>query len=160
MLRKLRTARALPVAVLALIGPAWALIGLSALALRLAPMRRLASWYGMPLGAVGFSPLSDGRQIARAQEIRRAIGIAARYAPFRADCLPQAMAGLALGRGLGVPCALHLGVSVDKTAQAAGEELVAHAWLISGPVAISGDYRSFDRFAAVGCWVSWAQAAS
>lgn len=154
VLRKFRTARSLPARVLLLIAPVWLLIGLSTLAIRMVPMRRLVRGFGAPLGAVGFSPLSDARQIACARDLQRAIGIAAKYAPFRADCLPQAMAGLTIGRLSGIPCALHFGVSIEKGAQTDDGGFAAHAWLVSGPVAISGGSGSFDRFSVINCWVS------
>lgn len=152
--RKVRTARSLPARVLLLIGPVWLLIGLSTLVIRIVPMRRLVRGFGAPLGAAGFSPLTDARQVARARDLQRALGIAAKYAPFRADCLPQAIAGLTVGRLSGLPCALHLGVSIEKDTQSDDDGFVAHAWLVSGPVAVSGGYGSFDRFSVINCWVS------
>ena len=82
----------MPVKDKALLSAAWCLIGLAAACLRLLPFRRLAPFLGVPIGAVAWVPIADNAQIARAYMVRRAILRAACIAPFRSDCLPQALA--------------------------------------------------------------------
>ncbi|MGH6785506.1 MAG: lasso peptide biosynthesis B2 protein [Novosphingobium sp.] len=128
--------------------PAWLLLLLAAAALRLVRFKRLAPLLGRPLGAVGCVPLATPRQEARARFVKRAIQRAARVAPLRSDCLPQALAGTLLCRLLGVPTTAHLGVRLgDEPA------FLAHAWLCSGRVAVTGGY-SFDHYVAVSCFAA------
>lgn len=127
---------------------AWLLIGCCALALHLTPFRSLARLLGKPIGAVGCIPLANHRQIKRARMIRRAIDRAERIAPFRADCLPQALTAAMLCRMLGVPLSIHFGVRRDD--QTNGVD--AHAWTCSGPEAVTGGY-CFDTHTPVSCFL-------
>lgn len=147
--RKFMSLVRLPAFVLAWLLPAWILMGLAALALRLVPVRRLAPLFGRGIGAVGFVPLLPAARWRRADEVRRTIALAARYAPFRSNCFPQALVAQALCRLFRLPFAMHFGV---RTAQEGG--LAAHAWVVSGPVAISGGNASFLHYSVVGCFVS------
>ncbi|HSG54385.1 MAG TPA: lasso peptide biosynthesis B2 protein [Paracoccaceae bacterium] len=72
----------------------------------------------------------DGTSVARA---RYAVPRAAQLAPWRADCLVQAMAAQRwLGR-LGI--ATRIVIGVDKTE---GEGFLAHAWLCHGEETVTG----------------------
>jgi hypothetical protein len=128
---------------------AWCLIGLAATSLRLLPFRRLAPLLGVPIGAVAFVPIASNVQIDRARMVRRTIARAARIAPFRADCLPQSLAAAVLCRILAVPTAIHLGIRLDGE----GKQMAAHAWVCSGPEAVTGG-RSFSTYTAVACFLS------
>jgi len=68
-----------------------------------------------------------------AAEIGWAVTRAARYAPFRAVCLPQAMAARFMLKRRGVESVLHLGVrkGIDKPFE-------AHAWLDAAGVQVTG----------------------
>ncbi len=139
----------MPIREKALLAVAWGLIGLAAGLLHLLPFRRLAPLLGVPIGAVACLPLASKRQLYRAHAVRRAILRAARVAPFRADCLPQALVAAALCRALGVPAATHLGVRLDQGA----EPIAAHAWVACGPVAVTGGH-GFQSYTPVACFVS------
>lgn len=147
-LRRLRNFAAMPLTEKLLLGIAWPVMGLWAAALRLVPFRRLAGALGTQVGAVGCVPLVDARQLARARMIRRALLRASQIAPFRADCLPQALAAATLSSWLGVPVAIHLGMRREGIAQ----EMAAHAWVCAGPVAVSGGH-SFGSYAPVACFL-------
>lgn len=81
--------------------------------------------------------LRDGSRGARvtteAARIGWAISVAARYVPWRADCLIQAMAATAWLRRRGLAGDFYLGVAKDETGA-----LSAHAWLRSGDVVVTG----------------------
>jgi Transglutaminase-like superfamily len=128
---------------------AWCLLGLVAAGLRLVPFRRLAPLLGVRIGTVAFVPTNNAAQASRARWVRFAILQAARVAPFRSDCLPQAFAAAILCRFFKVPVSTHLGVKLEKESK----EMAAHAWACSGAVAISGG-RSFETYTAVACFVS------
>jgi mRNA-degrading endonuclease toxin of MazEF toxin-antitoxin module len=139
---------AMPVRDKALLIVAWCLLGLAAALLRLAPFRRLAPVLGVPIGAVAFSPIVEPGQAGRARMVRCAILRAARVAPFRSDCLPQALAAVILCRMLGVPASSHLGVRLEDVSK----QMSAHAWVCSGPVAVTGGH-SFGAYTAVACFI-------
>jgi len=151
--RKIASLARQPAFVLLWLAPIWVMIGLASLAIRLFSFKRLAGVFGRSLGATPFVPLIGPRQRLRAERLRTTIAIAARYAPFRSDCFPQAIIAQLLCRLFAIPSALHFGVSLDRAADAE-RTLAAHAWVVSGPVAISGGNVSFFRFAVVGCYLS------
>jgi hypothetical protein len=153
LVRKLGSFARLPGFVLLWLVPVWAMIGLASLAILLVPMRRLGPWFGRNLGAVAFVPLASSTQRRRAEQIRTAIAVAVKYAPFRSNCYPQAIVAQALCRLYRIPYALHFGAAFD--APPGGERMLkAHAWVVSGPVALCGGNRSFRRFGVTGCFVA------
>lgn len=112
--------------------PAWLLLGMCRLLLWLVPLKHLAPVHGADLGVAVWLPLLSPAQIRRAQSVRAAIGIAARYSPWRATCYPQALCARLLLGLLHVPHVLCFGVRrTEGTAQ-------AHAWVMAGPVAVCG----------------------
>ncbi|HVR90612.1 MAG TPA: lasso peptide biosynthesis B2 protein [Novosphingobium sp.] len=123
---------------------AWTLLAGAAAALRLFPFRRLAPLLGKALGPAASVPVIDQRQTDSARLIRRAVLRAARLAPFRSDCLPQALAGAALCRMLRVPATVFLGVRLNDGPSG----MAAHAWLCAGAAAVTGG-QSFERFTVV-----------
>jgi len=127
-------------------------MGLFALALRLLPIRRIAPLFGQGIGATAYVPLLPPAQRGRAGDLKQVIDVTARYAPFRSDCFPQALVAVTLCRLFRLPFAMHFGIRLDP--DKGGQALAAHAWVVSGPLAISGGNRSFGEFNAVGCFVS------
>src|SRR5262249_8056115 len=105
------------------------------LALAIVPFARLAAWSGKartPNDAIaqGAATLPDD---ACAREIGWAVTRAARYAPFRAVCLPQAIAAKAMLNRRRVANVMHFGVAKN-----AGEPMQAHAWLDASGVEVTG----------------------
>ena len=116
------------------------------------PFRRIAR----KLGA--FVPPSDARvQACRApgpEEQRRiaeqvswAVTRAATHVPFRAVCLPQAMAAHAMLRRRGVASAVHFGAQRGKE-----KPIDAHAWLDAAGVEVTG-YPLDEALTEIGCFV-------
>lgn len=149
--RKLATMAAQPPAVLALVPLCWVLIAISDIIILAVPFRRVAPWAGQAMGTAATIPVTTPRQQHLAQTIGQAIGIAARAAPFRADCYPQALTAVALCRCARVPTALFFGATLS--ADDGGSGLEAHAWVVSGPVTITGGKSSFGRFKALACFL-------
>lgn len=131
---------------------AWVLIGVASGLLIVVSFRRIAPLMGRNLGAAALLPIADTSRLRRARLIGRAVTTAARFAPFRADCLPQAMAAVTLCRAFNVPYAAFLGASMS-TPDKPGE-LAAHAWVQCGPVPVTGGTGNFHRFGVVACFVS------
>ena len=132
----------------ALLALAFVVMALAAVAILLMPIRRIAPHLGQSLGAVGLAPLADPVQRQRAAAVRLALARAASIMPLRADCYPQALAGVMLCRWLRLPVAMHLGVRLDASGQPH-----AHAWTLCGPVAVSGG-RGAARYTPVACFLS------
>jgi len=122
------------------------------LALIFVPFPRLARRLG------SFVPPTDPRaapaatepdsEVARlAQEISWAVTRAARYVPFKAVCLPQAMAARVMLKRRGVKSVMHFGA-----AKGALKPLDAHAWLDAAGVEVTG-YPVAENFAEIACFV-------
>lgn len=127
---------------------AWPLFGICALVLKLVAFRRLAPILGEAIGPVGCVPLVSAEQENRARAVRRAVRRAARIAPWRNDCLPQALAGAVLCRLLSVPVSTHLGVRLGGA-----RPFEAHAWTCSGQVAVTGG-EGFREWTPVQCFLA------
>jgi hypothetical protein len=154
VIRRIRTFWRLPRFVKLWLVPVWAMIGLASAAIALVRFRRLVSGLGRNLGASAYVPLATPAQIARALEINTVIGTAARYAPFRSNCYPQAIVAQILCRLYAIPYALHFGVAYEGAAGTPDRRIKAHVWVVSGPVAVCGGNASFVQFGTVGCFVS------
>lgn len=130
-----------------LAGVALLLIGLSTVVVTLLPMRLWRGLLGRPVGAIACTPVLSEEQIHCARILRAAISRAASVAPYRSDCLPQAVTGALLCKAYGVPSAVHFGTKPGDAAK-----LLAHAWLAAGPLAVTGGH-SWRQFSVVACFV-------
>ena len=122
------------------------------LALIFIPFPKLARRLGT------FVPPSDPRAVeartAGAQDHARiatdigwAVTRSARYVPFKAVCLPQAMAAQFMLRRRGVASVMHFGA-----ARGTEKPLDAHAWLDAAGVEVTG-YPVTKNFAEIACFV-------
>lgn len=75
--------------------------------------------------------------------ISRAIHIMSRYTFWESQCLVKAMAGMKMLEKRNIDSTLYLGTANDENG-----ELIAHAWLRSGPFYITGA-EVMDRFTVV-----------
>ena len=136
----------------ALVVEAVACLLLARLGLIFVPFPKLARRLG------DFVPPSDPRVLAaracgsqqdaaRAQEIGWAVTRSARYVPFKAVCLPQAMAARVMLKRRGVASVMHFGA-----ARGEDKPLDAHAWLDAAGVDVTG-YPVADKFAEIACFV-------
>ena len=82
-----------------------------------------------------------------AQEVGWAVTRAARYVPFKAVCLPQAMAARFMLKRRGIGSTLHFGAAKGKE-----QAIDAHAWLDSAGVEVTG-YPVGDGFSEIACFV-------
>jgi hypothetical protein len=132
--------------------PVWLALGVANILLERGAFPRLSRLLGVDAGPVQLAPLVDARQLRCAENIRATIAVAAGLAPFRSDCLRQALVGAWLCQILRVPCALHLGAAVASEVDDAVGQLEAHAWLVSGPIALCGG-RGGNSYAPLICLV-------
>ena len=84
---------------------------------------------------------------ATAKEIGWAVTRAARYMPFKAVCLPQAMAARVMLKRRGIASVMHFGAAAGKD-----KPFDAHAWLDAAGVEVTG-YPVAKGFAEIGCFV-------
>ncbi len=87
----------------------------------------------------------DYAQIA--EEVGWAVTRAARYLPFKAVCLPQAMAAQVMLKRRGIRSVMHFGA-----AKGTDKPLDAHAWLDAAGVEVTG-YPVAANFAEIACFV-------
>jgi hypothetical protein len=136
----------------ALLAEAVAYLLAARLALIFIPFPRLARRLG------SFVPPADARaaqaaiaglphQTRLAEDIGWAVTRAARYVPFRAVCLPQAMAARVMLKRRGVQSVMHFGA-----AKGTDKPLDAHAWLDAAGVEVTG-YPVAKNFAEIACFV-------
>ena len=150
MLRKARVFARLPLFEQGWLLPVWLLLGLSRAAVLTLPFRMLAARLGDACGVNAWVPLVSGPQLVRARSIGRIVRLASRYTPWDSNCLAQAIVAIVLLRLHGIPCAAFMGV---KRSDDASRALLAHAWVHSGAVAVSGG-AGCDRFTVVACFTS------
>ena len=110
-------------------------------AVRILPFR----WLAPRLGSLGEAsierPISQEQQ-REAQQVGWAVTALARYFPWDAKCLAQAVAGKWMMQRRGIPSTLYLGVERIH----GGEKwLEAHAWLRCGTDIVTGE-RQHERF--------------
>lgn len=88
-----------------------------------------------------------GAEARLAAEIGWAVTRAAHHVPFRAVCLPQAMAAQFMLRRRGIASVMHFGA-----ARGDDKPLDGHAWLDAAGVEVTG-YPVDARFAEIACFV-------
>ena len=124
----------LPIARKTLLLEAVLWLALARLMLFFVPFRLLAARFGA-LASPNAAP--DNRfadsELDSAKEIGWAVTRAARYVPFRAVCLPQAIAAKAMLSRRHIMSVMHFGV-----AKRIDEPMAAHAWLNAGPIEVTG----------------------
>jgi hypothetical protein len=122
------------------------------LALIFIPFPRLARHLGT------FMPPTDARALRAsstnshhdanlAEAVGWAVTRAARYVPFEAACLPQAMAARIMLKRRGVSSILHFGAKMGEV-----KPIDAHAWLDAAGVEVIG-YPLAKTFAEIACFV-------
>ena len=143
--RKFRSMRDQSAFTLFWLFPTWLLLGLYRLLILTMPLKHMAPFYGEDLGVENWVPLADPAQIRRASDIRSTVAIASRYCPWTANCYPKALAARTLLRFYRVPHAIYFRLARKPLSG----DLAAHAWVMAGPVAVSGGAGSFGRYRVV-----------
>ena len=131
--RKVAGARSYSAGELALVPVALVLLGCARLVIAALPLRAYRSWLGRQ-AAVGDSTGGDD---PRARAIGRSVRATAAIMPWRADCLPQAMAATAMLRAARIPYRLSIGW--PKRANSVEDQpMQAHAWVEAGGRIVTG----------------------
>lgn len=82
-----------------------------------------------------------------AENVGWAVTRAARYVPFKAVCLPQAMAARIMLKRRSVGSVMHFGAMIGRD-----RSMAAHAWLDAAGVEVTG-YPVANTFAEIACFV-------
>lgn len=120
--------------------------------LAVSPFRKVAPTLG------NFVPPTDPRIAERrapaapdqahiARQVGWAVASAARHVPFKAVCLPQAMAAHAMLKRRGIASAVHFGARKNDE-----KPIDAHAWLDAAGVEVTG-YPLESGMTEIGCFV-------
>jgi hypothetical protein len=139
----------------ALLAEAVAWLLLARLALVFVPFPRLARRLGTFVAPADARVLQDNAKPDHAliaEEIGWAVIRAARHVPFRAVCLPQAMAARIMLKRRGVGSVLHFGAAKRQDSQKQKKMLNAHAWLDAAGVQVTG-YPVAKGFTEIACFV-------
>jgi hypothetical protein len=142
LLRRLKRFIHLPWPEKRLFTEAYCLTGVVRLAVLLLPFRWLSPLLGQHM--LESPEQEDAANIEAARLVGRVVERASRYTPWASKCLVQAIVGKILLRQRGISSTLYLGVGRE-----AGNGLVAHAWLRSGGVILTGG-QGRERFTIVG----------
>lgn len=129
--------------------PVWLMLGLCRLVVLILPFRMLCRFIGVPVGVDTWLPIASQAQRKRATAIGQVIRLAARHAPWDANCFAQALTARAMLGFYKVPYALFFGVARDGLTTG----LKAHAWVSTGQVRVTGG-GGFSAYTVVGMFVS------
>ena len=102
---------------------------------------KVAPSLGEQMKETSYNSNSSNKEVLAS--ISRAIHIMSRYTFWESQCLVKAMAGMKMLEKRNIDSTLYLG-----TAKGENGELIAHAWLRSGPFYITGA-EVMDRFTVV-----------
>ena len=100
----------------------------------LVPLARWSRYLGTLQGQT--SSLDKPNHVQQIKRIGWAIRAASLHVPWRADCLPQAVAGRIMLERRKIPSTLYFGLA--KTRLDGQVSLSAHAWLRSGTIVVTG----------------------
>ena len=114
------------------------------------PFAKVAPSLGIRMEVTGerCDDLSKRRQI---KQIAGAVDVMSRYTLWESKCLVRAIANMRMLARRGIESTLYLGTGKDKQGK-----LIAHAWLRSGPIYLSGadvmkDFIVVETFANKAC---------
>lgn len=148
LLRKFLTFLRLPLREKLLFVPVWLLLGIARAAVLTIPFRRIAPVFGADARGQSFVPIIDTDATARARRIGRQIRLVARYCPWDANCLAQAITAALMLDIARIPYAMFFGVCRNEKGG-----MDAHAWVASGRAHVTGGY-GFGRYGVVGVFVA------
>jgi hypothetical protein len=136
----------------ALLAEAVAYLFAARLALIFIPFPRLARRLGAfvpptDAGVLEVRAQAPDEEVKLAEAVGWAVTRAARYLPFRAVCLPQAMAARVMLKRRGVRSVMHFGAAKGQE-----KPLDVHTWLDAAGVEVAG-YPVAEGFAEIACFV-------
>lgn len=128
------------------------LLGISRMVILTIPFRYYAKYLGSLYGTSVFAPVLTTSQTQRARQLGWMVRATANITPWESKCLAQAMTASFLLRREKIPYVMHFGLARKRNATDS-DTMNAHAWIISGSVAVTGG-RSYPHFGVVGTYGS------
>ena len=145
LLRKWRSFNRLPWPSRMLAPIVWLMLGIARLTIIALPFTLVRHWLGGHQQIAPWLHCLDAQQEQKAREVGRIVRTAAYYTPWISNCFPQALVARTLLTLMRQPHTVFFGLRRDQG------RLLAHAWVMSGRVAVTGG-PSFDHYAVVGCF--------
>ena len=149
--RKSRSFWSLPLFIKLWLFPVWCLLGFARLAVLFISFRSIAIYLGQDRGTAACLPILPPAKLSSARLVGRTIRLAARYAPWEANCFAQAIVAAFLLRMFKIPYSIFFGLRNEDLIL---KEMDAHAWTMSGCIAVTGG-NSFGNFTVVGTFLKW-----
>ena len=105
------------------------------------PLRKFVPYFGQFYQTTQLSTIITTKQRHQALRIGKLVRLAAKYTPWNANCLTQAIVAKGWCRLFKIPHVLYIGFakSVEDPNGFKG-----HAWLTAGPVAVTGGHGHLD----------------
>lgn len=142
MLRKWKAFARMPLGMKLLMLEAYLFLGWSRV-LKLLPFAKVAPSLGAQMQETPWSPpIQEHERIIR--RVSKAVCTMSRYTVWESQCLVKAIAAMKMLHRRGIDSTLYLGTARDDSGQ-----LIAHAWLRSGPFYLTG-FEGMERFTVVG----------
>jgi hypothetical protein len=131
--------------------PAWIMLGLLRVLIKVSSFRRLVRFFGTETGPLALPSqlILAPAQHRTAANISAIVRLAAKYSPWRANCFPQALCASLLLNLYRLPFATYLGLAREP----ASAKVTAHAWVRAGSLVVTGD-GDLSKYALVGCFTS------
>lgn len=98
--------------------------------------QRLRVYFGKGCQMLVASTILSNEQLQHALLTRRSIALAVRFTPWKSTCLTQALVAGFWCRYYQIPYVFFIGLNKNS----APLEKDAHAWVVAGPIAITGGY--------------------
>ncbi|MFC0269940.1 lasso peptide biosynthesis B2 protein [Metabacillus herbersteinensis] len=106
------------------------------------PFSKVAPSLGQHMEETTFDPFVSNKKVL--SRVSQAIHIMSRYTIWESQCLVKAIAAMKMLEKRQIESTLYLGTARDESG-----ELIAHAWLRSGPYYITGS-EEMEKFTVVG----------
>lgn len=126
---------------LLLIAEATFYLGWARFMIRFYPFSKIAPSLGLHMKETQTELLNEHKRSLA--HVRQVIHIASRNTPWESKCLARALAGMRMLERRHIASTLYLGTTKDEAGV-----MIAHAWLRSGPVYITGA-EEMDRFTVI-----------
>lgn len=113
------------------------LCGVAKIAIQLFSYHNLSSYFGRNCRMLCASTIISTAQRQRAVQIKQALMLAVRYAPWYSNCLTQALVAKFWCQYYQIPYMLYIGLAKGSS-KPLGKD--GHAWVTAGSIAISGGH--------------------
>lgn len=151
--RKVKTFLNWPLIDQLLVPIVWLMLGLARAIILFIPFRRFAGWLGASSKTLAYTPIITPAQICRSRRLGGIVRATAKLTPWESLCFPQAIVACLLLRISSIPYIMYFGLAKNEEPDTI-DAMKAHAWVIAGPVAVTGGRNNLFKFTVVGSYTS------